>query len=79
MPVLFPRQLQPTITMDGTTGIVTEAVTTDIPTAASTICTGDGLRVSPVALDIIVIGKQSSLHSAVRVISNRMHYRSVAS
>ena len=48
--------------MDGTTRIATGAITTDITTAGTTICTGVGLlacMVAPPFLGIIAIGKQS--------------------
>ena len=57
-PVLCQRRLRLIITVDGTIGIDTEAITTDITTAAITICTGPGLSASADALDIIAIGKQ---------------------
>jgi len=44
--------------MDGTTGIVTEDITTDITTADTIICTGDGLFPPMADLGIIVIGKR---------------------
>jgi hypothetical protein len=50
--------------MDGTTRIATEAITTDITTAGTIICTGIGFFPFTVALGIIAIGKQS--YSTVR-------------
>jgi hypothetical protein len=49
--------------MDDTTRIATGAITTNITTAGTTICTDVGLpacMVTPLFLGIIAIGKQSS-------------------
>jgi len=53
--------------MDGTTGIATGAITTDITTAGTTICTGVGFSPFMVALGIIAIGKQP--YSTVAVLT----------
>ena len=56
LPVLFRRQLQLIITVDGITDIVTEGITTDITTTGTTIDTGIGLSASMRVQGIIAIG-----------------------
>lgn len=51
-------QLPLIITVDGTIGIITGAITTDITTAGTTICIEAGLSALMGALGIIAIGER---------------------
>jgi hypothetical protein len=65
LPVLFRHQLRLIITVDGTTDIVTEGITTDITITRTTIDTGPGLSASMGVQGIIAIGKRIIVRTAL--------------
>jgi hypothetical protein len=67
LPALFRRKLQPIITMDGTTDIVIEGITTDITITTITIGTEIGLSASMGVRGIIAIGNRIIARTALTI------------
>jgi hypothetical protein len=66
LPVLFRRKLRLITTVDDTTDIPTEGITTDIIITGTTIGTGLGLSASMGVQGIIAIGKRIVVRTAPR-------------
>ena len=69
LPVLFRHQLRLITTMDDTTDILTEGITTDTAIMGTTIGIGVGLSASMGGVQgIIAIGNRIMVHAALTVV-----------
>jgi hypothetical protein len=68
LPVLFRRQLQLIITVDGITDIITGGITTDITITGATMGTGPGLSAPMGVQGIIAIGKRIIVRTALKIL-----------